>query len=56
MVKENQVSRENINTYNLIKKNRFYPELIKININEKFFNNLEAIILFIGSAEVGIHW
>lgn len=53
MVKENQLSRENINTYNLIKKNKFYNELIKINIDEKFFSDLEAIILFIGYSRSG---
>jgi len=53
MVKENQLSRENINTYNLIKKNKFYTELIKMNVDEKFFNNLEAIILFIGYSRSG---
>ena len=53
MVKENQLSRENINTYNLIKKNKFYNELIKININERFFSDLEAIILFIGYSRSG---
>ena len=53
MVKENQLSRENINTYNLIKKNKFYNELIKINIDERFFSDLEAIILFIGYSRSG---
>ena len=53
MVKQNQLSRESINTYNLIKKNKFFTELIKINIDEKFFSNLEAIILFIGYSRSG---
>ena len=31
MVKENQLSRENINTYSQIKRDKFHSELIKIN-------------------------
>ena len=53
MVKENQLSRENINTYSQIKKNKFHSELIKINFNKEFFSKLETIILFIGYSRSG---
>ena len=53
MVKENQLSRENINTYSQIKRDKFHSELIKININKEFFSKLEAIILFIGYSRSG---
>ena len=53
MVKENQLSRENINTYSQIKKNKFHSELIKINFNKEFFSKLETIILFVGYSRSG---
>ena len=53
MIKENQISRENIYTYNQIKKNKYYSDLIKINIDRKLFSNLKAIVLFIGYSRSG---
>lgn len=53
MVKNNQLSREKIETYNIIQKNKCIYKYLGLKIDEKFFNNLESIILFIGYSRSG---
>ena len=48
-----KVSREKIETYNIIQKNKCIYKYLGLKIDEQFFNNLESIILFIGYSRSG---
>lgn len=53
MIKENQLSRERINTYKQIKKNHNFIKFLGVNPNKDFFKNLHSIVLFIGYSRSG---